>query len=83
MPIMAPLAALVGLTRQPAVFAFTFGDAFTNCITPASGATMSYLAMANVPYKKWARFILPLIGMWWIVAFCFLTYATAIHLGPV
>lgn len=83
MPIMAPLADIVGLTRQTAVFAFTFGDAFTNCITPASGATMSYLAMANVPYKKWARFILPLIGMWWIVAFCFLTYATAIHLGPV
>ena len=44
---------------------------------------MSYLAMAGVPYKKWARFVLPLIGMWWIVAFCFLTYATAIKLGPV
>lgn len=82
MPIMAPLADIVGLTRQTAVFAFTFGDAFTNCITPASGATMSYLAMANVPYKKWAPFVLPLIGMWWIVAFCFLTYATAIKLGP-
>ena len=83
MPIMAPLADIVGLTRQTAVFAFTFGDAFTNCITPASGATMSYLAMANVPYKKWLRFILPLIGVWWIISFCFLTYATAIHLGPV
>ncbi len=83
MPIMAPLADIVGLTRQTAVFAFTFGDAFTNCITPASGATMSYLAMANVPYKKWLRFVLPLIGAWWIVAFCFLTYATAINLGPV
>ena len=82
MPIMAPLADIVGLTRQTAVFAFTFGDAFTNCITPASGATMSYLAMANVPYKKWAHFVLPLIGMWWIVAFCFLTYATDINLGP-
>lgn len=83
MPIMAPLADIVGLTRQTSVFAFTLGDAFTNCITPASGATMSYLAMANVPYKKWLRFVLPLVGIWWIVAFCFLTYATAIHLGPV
>lgn len=83
MPIMAPLADIVGVTRQTAVFAFTFGDAFTNCITPASGATMSYLAMANVPYKKWLRFILPLIAVWWILAFCFLTYATAIKLGPV
>ncbi len=83
MPIMAPLADIVGLTRQTSVFAFTLGDAFTNCISPASGATMSYLAMANVPYKKWFRFVLPLVGIWWIVAFCFLTYATAIHLGPV
>ena len=83
MPIMAPLADIVGLTRQTAVFAFTLGDAFTNCITPASGATMSYLAMAGVPYKKWVRFVLPLVGVWWLVAFCFLTYATAIKLGPV
>lgn len=83
MPIMAPLADIVGLTRQTAVFAFTLGDAFTNCITPASGATMSYLAMAGVPYKKWLRFVLPLVGVWWVVAFCFLTYATAIKLGPV
>ncbi len=83
MPIMAPLADIVGLTRQTAVFAFTFGDAFTNCVTPASGATMSYLAMANVPYKKWVRFVLPLLAVWWLVAFCFLTYATAINLGPV
>lgn len=83
MPIMAPLADIVGLTRQTAVFAFTLGDAFTNCITPASGATMSYLAMAGVPYKKWLRFVLPLVGVWWLVAFCFLTYATAIKIGPV
>lgn len=83
MPIMAPLADIVGLTRQTAVFAFTLGDAFTNCITPASGATMSYLAMSGVPYKKWLRFVLPLVAVWWVIAFCFLTYATAINLGPV
>lgn len=82
MPIMAPLADLVGVTRQTAVFAFQFGDAFTNAVTPASGMTMSCLALAAVPYKKWFRFIIPLIGLWWIVAFCFLTYATAIGIGP-
>jgi len=82
MPIMAPLADLVGVTRQTAVFAFQFGDAFTNPITPASGMTMSCLALAAVPYKKWLKFILPLIGLWWIVAFCFLTYATSVGIGP-
>lgn len=82
MPIMAPLADLVGVTRQTAVFAFQFGDAFTNAITPASGMTMSCLALAAVPYKKWLKFVIPLIGIWWIVAFCFLTYATAVGIGP-
>lgn len=82
MPIMAPLADLVGVTRQTAVFAFQFGDAFTNAITPASGMTMSCLALAAVPYKRWFRFIIPLIAIWWVVAFCFLMYATAVGIGP-
>jgi uncharacterized ion transporter superfamily protein YfcC len=30
MPIMAPLADLVGVTRQTAVLAFQFGDGFSN-----------------------------------------------------
>ena len=41
MPIMAPLADLVGITRQTAVLAFQMGDAFTNSVTPASGTTMT------------------------------------------
>lgn len=82
MPIMAPLADLVGLTRQTAVLAFQFGDAFTNCITPASGMTMSVLSIAGVPYSKWIKFVLPLLAIWWIVAFLFLTYATITGLGP-
>lgn len=82
MPIMAPLADLVGVTRQTAVLAFQFGDAFTNAITPASGMTMSCLAIAGVPYGKWLKFILPLIAIWWVVAFVFLTYATMTGFGP-
>lgn len=82
MPIMAPLADLVGVTRQTAVLAFQFGDAFTNCITPASGMTMACLATAGVPLNKWLKFILPLLAIWWIVAFVFLSYATATGFGP-
>ena len=37
MPIMAPLADLVGVERQIAVLAFQLGDAFTNFIVPTSG----------------------------------------------
>ena len=38
MPLFAPLADLIGVTRQTAVLAFQMGDAFTNMITPASGS---------------------------------------------
>lgn len=82
MPIMAPLADLVGLTRQTAVFAFQFGDAFTNAITPASGMTVSCLALALIPYKKWLKFMLPLIAIWWVISFIFLMYASSIAIGP-
>lgn len=34
MPIMTPLADIIGLTRQTAVLAFQFGDGFTNAIIP-------------------------------------------------
>lgn len=82
MPIMAPLADLVGVTRQTAVLAYQMGDAFTNCITPASGMTMACLATAGVPLTKWWKHILPLLAIWWIVAFVFLSYATVTGFGP-
>ena len=43
MPIMAPLADLVGVERQVAVVAFQLGDAFTNFIVPTSGCLLGAL----------------------------------------
>jgi uncharacterized ion transporter superfamily protein YfcC len=63
MPIMAPLADLVGVTRQTAVLAFQFGDGFSNMIIPTSAVTMGVLALAEIPWEKWARWILPLEGI--------------------
>jgi uncharacterized ion transporter superfamily protein YfcC len=64
MPLMAPLADLVGVTRQTAVLAFQMGDGFTNLIIPTSAVLMGALSLAGVPWTKWARWILPLqIGL--------------------
>jgi uncharacterized ion transporter superfamily protein YfcC len=60
MPIMAPLGDLVGVSRQTAVLAFQFGDGFTNLIIPTSAVTMGVLTLAEVPWEKWARWMLPL-----------------------
>ena len=52
MPVLSPLADIVGVTRQTAVLAFQFADGFTNVITPLSGYFMAGLALAGIPYQK-------------------------------
>ncbi|ALK94940.1 C4-dicarboxylate ABC transporter [Massilia sp. WF1] len=59
MPIMAPLADLVGVTRQTAILAFQLGELSTPII-PTSGITVGVLALARVPWLTWAKWMIPL-----------------------
>lgn len=72
MPIMAPLADLVGVSRQTAVLAFQFGDGFSNLIIPTSAVCMGVLSLAEIPWATWARWILPLQIVFFIVGCCLL-----------
>jgi uncharacterized ion transporter superfamily protein YfcC len=67
MPLMAPLADLIGITRQTAVLAFQLGDGLFTNIFPTSGVTMGILAIANIPYDKWIKFMLPLSAIFLIL----------------
>jgi uncharacterized ion transporter superfamily protein YfcC len=60
MPIMAPLADLMGMSRQVAVLAYQYGAGMTDMITPTNGGLMAVLAAAGVRYDEWLRFALPL-----------------------
>lgn len=83
MPIMAPLADMLGITRQTSVLAFQMGDAFTNVMAPTGGEILAALAMCGgVSFKKWAKYLFPLFLMWWVVAFIFLAIAVQIGYGP-
>lgn len=82
MPIMAPLADLLGITRQTAVMAFQFGDGFTNSIIPTSASLMGVLSIAKIPYERWARWVAPLMLYWIIAGSVFLMIAVAINFGP-
>jgi uncharacterized ion transporter superfamily protein YfcC len=57
MPIMAPLADVVGVTRQTAVLAFQFGDGWINPILPTSGVTMGVLGLAGIPWERWFKWM--------------------------
>jgi uncharacterized ion transporter superfamily protein YfcC len=82
MPILTPLADMVGITRQVAVQAFQFGDGFTNSIFPTSGVLMASLAVAGVPWIKWVKWMLPLFIIWNIIAIVMLTVGVLIGWGP-
>lgn len=68
MPIMAPLADVIGITRQTAVLAFVFGEGWINPILPTSGVTMGVLGLAAIPWEKWAKWLLPIQVFFFILA---------------
>lgn len=78
MPIMAPLADLVGVSRQVAVLAYQFGDGFTNILVPTNAVLVGILAMAAIPFDRWVRFILPFMVKVWIVGSIALAVAVLI-----
>jgi uncharacterized ion transporter superfamily protein YfcC len=59
MPVMAPLADVVGITRQTAVLAFQFGEGWINPILPTSGITMGVLGLAGISWQTWFKWMLP------------------------
>lgn len=82
MPLMAPLADLIGVSRQTSVLAFQLGDAFTNVMAPTGGELLAACAIAKIPWGKWAKWLFPLFLIWWAVAFIALIVAVKIGYGP-
>ena len=60
MPILAPLADTVGLSRAVVVDAFTWGQGVILFITP-TGLIFVVLQIVGIPYNKWLKFVMPLI----------------------
>jgi uncharacterized ion transporter superfamily protein YfcC len=82
MPILAPLADLVGITRQATVLAFDIGDGFANMFFPTNALLLIALGLTVVGYPKWIRWTLPLQGIMFLVSMAFLMFAVAIGFGP-
>ena len=59
MPILVPLADLLGLSRQAVVLAYQTGAGLCELLIPTNGALMAILGAAGVPYGRWLRFVLP------------------------
>lgn len=82
MPIMKPLADIVGITRQTAVVAYQLGDGFTNSIIPTSASLMGVLSVAKIPYEKWFKFLWPLMLIWLGTGAVLIVIVNAMNFGP-
>ena len=55
-PLLVPLADLIGLLRQVVVLAFQYAAGLCKLITPTNGALMVMLATCGVGFDEWLRF---------------------------
>jgi len=63
MPVLIPMADLIGLSRQVVVLAFQYGAGLTELLTPTNGALMAVTAAAGVKFGDWLKFAVPLFTM--------------------
>ena len=59
MPIMAPLADLLHVSRDAAVIAYQTGAGLMDLLTPTNGALLAILFSARVTYGRWMKFAIP------------------------
>lgn len=80
MPIMAPLADLVGVSRQVAVLAYQLGAGFVDAFTPVSASLIGVLGVAHIEWAKWAKFQIKMQGFFFVLGTVFIIAAIAVGL---
>ena len=76
MPIMAPLADVVGLSREMAVVAYQFGDGFSNMFWPTACAVEC--GIMAIGLSDWYKFITKLFVMMFLLQCIFMIIGVAI-----
>jgi uncharacterized ion transporter superfamily protein YfcC len=79
MPILAPLADIIGLTRQQAVLAYQMGSGFADAIVPTSASLMGVLAVARIGWGTWAKWQIKMQGLFFILGTIAMVIAVAIN----
>lgn len=69
MPILAPLADLIGITRQTMVLSFQLGGSWLNMIFPTDPVTIAAIGFANIAFAKWLKWLAPLLIVMYLLSF--------------
>ena len=81
MPILTPLADIIGVTRQTAVLAYQCGG-FMNLITPTQMVLLAALALGGARFGDWFRYAWPLAVKWSLWALIVIAIAVLTGYGP-
>jgi hypothetical membrane protein len=68
MPIIAPVADLVGSTKETMVVAFATANGLLNMIAPTIASLMAGLTLAGVSYKTWVKRVLPVMFIFVVIS---------------
>lgn len=82
MPIILPMASIIGITQQTAILAYQLGDGITNACYPTLGVVLLAIAFGRVPFDKWFKFVTPLVGKLIVISAAFLIFAVQSGYGP-
>ena len=77
-PLMAPVADLIGLSRQALVLAYQMGDGFSNLMLPTTSSLLGALAVSKIPYARWVKFMFPLFLIWTVLGAVMMVLAVAV-----
>jgi len=71
-PIMAPLGQFAGIGGELIVTAFQSASGLVNIVTPTAAVVMGGLALGDVPYDRWVKFVWKLILIFFLLTIAFL-----------
>lgn len=80
MPLMAPLAQMIGITAQTAVIAFQCAAGFSDIVIPTSSTTNACIGAGNIGFTQWFKFSIKLAFLEWALSIVFIVIATIIQL---
>lgn len=82
-PILSPVAQIVGINQQTMILAYQFGDGFSNSIFPTAGFYVASIQMTGVKYTTWLKAQIPLFCIWFVTGCVALFVAQLINnYGP-
>ena len=82
MPIMSPLAQILGINQQVAVLAFQLGDGLSNILWVTSGTLMIGLGITKINYLQWFKFVSKIFLIMLTIGIGAVMLAQVINWGP-